>query len=97
MSVYVFSYDLVAEKKNPHHDYQVLWDELARLRAHRTQFSLWLVNLNLNPAQVIAHFARFVDDNDRLWATKLFAEQHYRKNAMHGTNAWLEANPPEPH
>ena len=56
MAVYLLSYDLVAEKKNAHHDYQVLWDELERLGAHRTQLSMWLVNVDLTPVQVIRHF-----------------------------------------
>ncbi|TMJ94279.1 MAG: CRISPR-associated protein Cas2, partial [Alphaproteobacteria bacterium] len=94
-SVYLVSYDLVKEKKNAQHDYQVLWDELERLGAHRAQYSAWLVNLNMTPQEVVQHFRQFVDDNDRIWASKLFRGQYWYVNAIGGTNAWLDANPPE--
>jgi hypothetical protein len=94
MGVYLLSYDLVDEKKNAQHDYQVLWDELKRLGAHRTQLSVWLVNINLDPVQVIRHFAKFVDGNDRLWAATLFKGTHYRQQAYAGTQDWLNANLP---
>jgi CRISPR-associated endonuclease Cas2 len=95
MGVYLLAYDLVEEKKNPHHDYQVLWDELNRLGAQRTQYSLWLVEQNNTPQEVRNHFKRFVDDNDRLWVAKLFENGLTYSNAMAGTKKWLEANPPE--
>jgi hypothetical protein len=95
VSVYLLAYDLVKEKKNPQHDYQILWDELERLGAHRTEYSVWLVNLNNTPQQVVAHFQQFVDDNDRLWATRVFKHNNHYVNAIGGTNAWLAANPPE--
>jgi hypothetical protein len=95
MSVYLLAYDLVDEKKNPSHDYQILWDELKRLGAHRTQYSLWLINLSNTPKEVVDHFRNFVDENDRLWATKIFRGEYHFVNARAGTNTWLEANPPE--
>jgi CRISPR-associated endonuclease Cas2 len=95
MSAYLVSYDLVQEKKNPQHDYQKLWDELKRLRAHRTQYSLWLINSNMSPAQLRQHFEQFVDANDRIWTVKVFREQYDYRNAIGGTNDWIKANPPE--
>lgn len=95
MSVYLLAYDLVDEKKNANHDYKKLWAELERLKAHRTQLSVWLINLNNTPQQVVEHFKQFVDYNDRLWATKVFKDEHWFVNAMAGTNKWLESNQPE--
>jgi len=95
MSVYLIAYDLVDEKKNPKHDYQVLWDELKRRGAHRTQYSLWLVSLNNTPREVLTHFKQYIDANDRLWVVKVFADQYDYVNARGGTNKWLEENPPE--
>jgi CRISPR-associated endonuclease Cas2 len=95
MSVYLVAYDLVDEKKNAFHDYEKLWAELKKLGAHRTQLSLWLVNLNNTPKEVADHFKTFMDENDRIWVTKLFKAQYHFINAIAGTNKWLEANPPE--
>jgi|SRR5215204_1030241 len=95
MSVYLLSYDLVDEKKNAQIDYQKLWDELKRLDAHRTQLSVWLVNLDNSPKEVLNHFKQFVDYNDRLWATKVFQDEYMYSNAKRGTTDWLKANPPE--
>jgi CRISPR-associated endonuclease Cas2 len=95
MSVYLVSYDLVKEKKNPKHDYQILWDELNRLGAFRTQYSLWLVNSNMSAIGLRQHFEKFVDENDRISTTKLFKDQFDYRNAIGGTNKWLAANPPE--
>lgn len=95
MSVYSIAYDLVKEKKNPQHDYQVLWDELKRLEAHRTQYSMWLANLTNTPQEIADHFKQFMDANDRIWVIRLFRGEYTFTNAMPGTNAWLEANPPE--
>lgn len=95
MSIYLVSYDLVDEKKNANHDYKILWDELKRLKAHRTNYSLWLVNMNKTPRDVLVHFRKFVDANDRVWIAKLFNNEYTFANAMAGTNKWLENNPPE--
>jgi hypothetical protein len=95
MSVYLLAYDLVKEKKNTSHDYQVLWDELERLKAHRTEYSAWLVNLNNTPQEVVEHFRQFIDENDRLWTTKLCRGEYYYSNAIGGTNKWLATNPAE--
>jgi CRISPR/Cas system-associated endoribonuclease Cas2 len=95
MSVYLLAYDLVQEKKNPQHDYQVLWDELKRLGAHRTQYSLWLLNVNNTPRELVNHFKQFVDGNDPLWITRLVTGEYSFNNARSGTNDWLATNPPE--
>jgi CRISPR/Cas system-associated endoribonuclease Cas2 len=95
MSVYLLSYDLVEEKKNAKVDYERLWTELKRLGAHRTQRSVWLINLNNTPSDVLDHFKGFVDHNDRIWVTKVFKGEYTFVNAMKGTNDWIAANPPE--
>lgn len=95
MSVYLISYDLVDEKKNPQHDYQVLWDELKRLKAFRTNLSVWLISVDNTPNEILEHFKNFVDANDRIWITKLRKGQFTYTNAIAGTKKWLEGNPPE--
>lgn len=77
-------------------DYEPLWDELKRLDAHKTQLSLWLVNVNNTARELVDHLKGFVDSNDRLWATRLHRGEYHFVNAMGGTNKWLTDNPPGP-
>lgn len=91
MPVYLVSYDLVKEKDG--HDYAPLWDEMKRLGAHRTQYSAWLVNLNNTPKEVVEHFARFVDRDDRVMAVEMLRGRYTFTKANSGTNDWLKQNP----
>ena len=95
MGVFLVAYDLVGEAEGTH-DYDVLWEELERLGAHRTQLSLWLVSMNNTPHEVRRHFERFVDTNDRIWVTRLRRGGFDYRHARGGTNDWLQRNPPEP-
>jgi hypothetical protein len=92
MPVYSLTYDLVNESNS--FDYKPLWKELERLNAHRTQYSDWLINLNNTPKEVVDHFQRFTDKDDRVMATRLRPNEYHYVNALPGTNAWLEKNPP---
>jgi len=92
MAIYVFAYDLV--KKKPEFDYEILWAELKRLGAHRVQESLWIVNLANSAKEVAEHFGRYMHSDDRIWVSSVRRGEHWYKNAMAGTNSWLEANPP---
>jgi len=94
MAIYLVAYDLVKESKGTF-DYQPLWDELERLGAHRTQYSLWLLNVKNTAKEVLEHFTKFVDKDDRLWVVSVRKAEHWYKNAIGGTNKWLENNPPE--
>ena len=93
MAIYTFAYDLVNERGSSN-DYQNLWDELKRLDAHRVQESLWLISLNNTPKEVVEHFAKFTDKDDRLWVSSVRENEHWYTNAKAGTNKWLEKNPP---
>lgn len=89
MTTFTVSYDLIKRK-----DYQALWDELARLGAHRTQDSYWLVNVIQTSAKALHdHLKQYVDADDRLWVAELVKNHHF-SNAKAGTNNWLAANPP---
>lgn len=94
MSSYLITYDLVQEKKNPSHDYQVLWDELKRLGAFRTMYSVWLVATAMSPSQLRVHLQKYMDENDLVWVVKLFRNE-YDYYARSGTTKWLGENPPE--
>lgn len=88
MTSYTVSYDLRNQK-----DYQTLWDELARLGAHRTQESYWLVNVDNTAGELHDHLKKFVDADDRIWVSELTRNHRY-SNAMKGTNDWIKNNPP---
>lgn len=94
MAVFLVAYDLINERQGTH-DYQPLWEELKRLGAHRTQLSLWLVSANNTVVEVRQHFQRFVDNNDRIWVTRLHKGQYDYCNAIGGSNNWLRNNPPD--
>ncbi len=89
MTDYVVSYDL----KKPGQNYQPLWDELARLGAHRTLESLWLLNVKNTSKEIVDHLKKFVDANDAIWALELTSNYYYA-NAKAGTNDWINKNPP---
>ncbi|MCK7595812.1 hypothetical protein M0G74_00850 [Microbulbifer sp. CAU 1566] len=93
MAIFILGYDLVNENGSSA-DYQELWDELERLNAHRTQDSLWLVNLDNSPKEVVDHLKSFVDKDDRLWVSVVHRNENWYSNAKGGTNKWLENNPP---
>ncbi len=93
MAIYILSYDLIDEKGSSV-DYQKLYDELNRLKAHRVQDSLWLLNLTNTAKEVLEHFKGFTDSNDKLWVSSVRKGEHWYTNANAGTNKWLEANPP---
>lgn len=93
MAIYLLSYDLVKETSS--FDYKPLWAELRRLNAHKTQLSAWLINLTNTPKEVADHFQGFMDNDDRLWVTRVRAAEHWYFNALEGTNDWLKANPPD--
>jgi hypothetical protein len=88
MTTYTVSYDLIKRK-----DYPTLWAELARLGAHRTQASYWLVSVNKTAAELHDHLKSFVDEDDRVWVSELTKNHHY-SNAMPGTTNWIKSNPP---
>lgn len=94
MGVFLIAYDIVKEKKNAKHEYDALWAELKRLKAHRTQYSLWLINVALSAKELHDHFRKYLDENDLLWTTRVLRNE-YHFTALKGTVAWLEVNSPE--
>lgn len=88
MTTFTVSYDLIKRK-----DYQTLWDELERLKAHRTQESYWLVSVTNTAEELHDHLKQYVDKDDRLWVAELTKNHHF-SNAIAGTNNWLKQNPP---
>lgn len=89
MSVYAISYDLVHYKSEE--DYRVLWDELERLKAHRTQLSMWLCDLTNSADEILQHLKKFVHDDDSIWVIRLNIGQFDYKRARPGTVDWLKS------
>ena len=44
--------------------------------------------------ELVEHFTKFVDKDDRLWVTSVRKGEHWYINAVGGTNKWLGNNPP---
>ena len=88
MTTYTVTYDLIRRK-----DYPKLWDEMKRLKAHRTCESYWLVAVTNTAKELHDHLKAFVDSDDRVWVAELTKKHHF-SNAIGGTNKWLESNPP---
>lgn len=93
MAVYLLTYDLRNESGS--HDYEPLWAEIKRLGGHRTQDSVWLLEVSNTAKELIEHFRSFVDGDDRLWAASVRRGEYHYVNAKSGTNKWLAANPPD--
>ncbi len=91
MTIFTLTYDLNKEETSA--DYKPLIDELKRLKAHKYQYSAWLVNLDNTAKQVHDHFRGFMDNNDALWVSELTKVHHF-SGAKSGTNDWLKSNPP---
>jgi len=88
MTTYVLTYDLIKRK-----DYETLWAELKRLKAHRALESFWLINVTNSAKELHGHLSKYIDNDDRLWVSEL-TKQYWYNNAKAGTNDWLKANPP---
>jgi hypothetical protein len=93
MAIWFLAYDLMNELDSS--GYKELKTELQRLKAHRTQFSAWLVNLDETAQDVRAHFSNFVDSDDRLWVVRVRKREYAFNNAIGGTKQWLLKNPPD--
>lgn len=87
MGLFAITYDLVKGK-----DYQMLWDELESLGAHKALNSFYLVNLESDDAlEVKNYLEQFVDSDDRLMVVRFYDRPHYTK-ALVGTNYWVKNN-----
>ena len=88
MAFFAVSYDLVKRK-----DYPELWEEMARLGAHKALLSLYLLNLsNDDPKEVRDHFAQYIDSDDRLLVIKIDDAASLR--CFKGTNDWIATHCP---
>ncbi len=85
MAYFAVSYQLNKQK-----DYQALWDEFARLGAHKAMNDYYLVDVNLTSANGMRdHLAKFVDEDDMLFVVKL-ESRPAPKRCFQGTAAWLD-------
>src|SRR5262245_27463543 len=91
MTDYALAFDLVNEQSS--HDYGPLWTESKQLVSHRTQYSLWLINVNNTAKETCDQLRNLLDRHDRLWVLELTAN-HCFANATRGTNDWIMSNPP---
>ena len=70
--VYLITYDLNA----PRQDYQTLFSAIEQISNGYTRClkSVWLINTNLNADQIVQRLLRYIDENDRLFVTKVTSD-----------------------
>ncbi|CAK2025266.1 CRISPR-associated protein Cas2 [Vibrio crassostreae] len=73
MAVYSVSYDLNAPGKKYEDIYKILksfsgWNHIME--------STWLISTNLTPSQVLEKFKPQLDSNDRMFVSKVYANQY---------------------
>ena len=76
MASYLLSYDLMKEQTSA--DYVPLWNELKRLGAQKTQYSVWLINASNTAREIHDHFKKLLDTNDRLWVNEVVRNHYYK-------------------
>jgi hypothetical protein len=86
MTVYIVSYELKGETGSS--GYQPLWDALEGITSQKVQRSLWLVATTGSASDLHSYLKQYMDDNDRLWVSKVTQENHYY-GAMAGTTKFL--------
>jgi hypothetical protein len=91
MASYLIAYDLI---KRTEHDYEELWAELRRLKAHKTQLSLWLLSSSSSAKVVHDQLKKYMHEEYRLWVAEFQKGRHMYSNAIGGTNDWISNNPP---
>jgi hypothetical protein len=92
LAIFYLTYDLTHENGMEH--YQVLREELTRLRAHRVLSNACLINLNtVDPKRLVESLQPLVEKADRLFAVRLEPRSYWYVNARQDTNEWLKNNP----
>ena len=87
MSVFVVSYELKNEVGSA--AYRPLWDALERLTSHKVQRSLWLVSWNGTPFALQNHLKPYIDEDDRIWISRVHRNEAAYSGAIAGTKKFL--------
>lgn len=87
MSVFVVSYELKNETGSA--DYRPLWDALENLTSQKVQRSVWLVASTDSAANIHANLKQFMDEDDRLWVSKVQRGSYAYSGAIAGTKKFL--------
>ena len=93
MAIFYLTYDLLHE--DGFERYEMLREELARLRAHPVLSNACLINLNtVDPKRLVEALKPLVEETDRLFAIRLEPRSYWYVNARSETNDWLQSNKP---
>ncbi len=84
MSIYIVSYELKGDTSTS--AYEPLWEALEALESHKIQRSVWLVSVNNTAKELHDHLKNYMDDNDRLWVSRVHSGEHWYSGAIKGTN-----------
>jgi len=85
MAVFLISYDL----RKPDHDYDPLYDGLAKIKAKHVQDSVWGVRTRSSAEEVFDYLWQFMhNEKDRLFVVPFDKEQEYKaKNSINALNS----------
>lgn len=85
MAHYAVKYQLNNKK-----DYQPLWDDMAKLKAHKATRALYLVDYSGTARQLTSRLTPLIDDDDMLFVAPL-VERPVSHKCYTGTNDWISA------
>lgn len=88
MSVFIVSYELKNETSSA--AYKPLWDALESLTSQKVQRSVWLVATSSSANVLHNHLKQYMDDDDRLWVSKIHRPDYHYSGARGGTNKFIE-------
>lgn len=84
MAYFTVSYQLNNQK-----DYQPLWDEMKRLKAHKAMRDYYLLDVNSATAVAVRdHLRAFIDHDDMIFVAKLDSKPG-ASHCYQGTNNWI--------
>ena len=85
------AYFSVSYQLNNQKDYKPLWDEMARLEAHKAMRDYYLLDVNISTAHRLReHLRTFIDSDDMIFIAEL-ATKPSALRCYQGTSDWIEA------
>ncbi len=82
-NLYLFSYDKIKDR-----NYQPLWNALKEIGAHKSLYSLWLIESNTTAEKIRNYLMQFMDSNDRWIVAEIEASNTVARGLV-GTNKLL--------
>tara|TARA_B100000959_G_C14571422_1_gene455994 strand:+ start:89 stop:367 length:279 start_codon:yes stop_codon:yes gene_type:complete len=86
----IVAYFAVSYQLNNKKEYQLLWDEMERLGAHKVMRSLYFLDVNIETASGMRdHLCTFIDSDDAVAVVEVNSQPAH-KMGYNGTNDWIK-------